>query len=268
VEGKAALDAAGRLINTELAERRNLILANPTGDGYATARTIITAYQMIMPGERARSHRHSPNALRLVLDSEAGCYTTVDGQKLQMLPGDVLLTPNWSWHGHGNESRSCGYWVDFLDVPLVQLLEPMFFEMHPDGFEADAPEARVSPNIFRWEDTLKRLDAATPSPDGFFGTEIALGDPAMDTMALSMMRLAQGRQTARHRTTASNIYTVVTGHGVTAVEDQRFEWSRGDVIVVPGWRAHSHLAGTDAVLFRVTDSPVMQRLGFLRSDEG
>src|SRR4051794_24074881 len=57
---KAALNAAGRLISTDLAERRNLILYNPAeGNGYATVRTLITAYQMIMPGEFAREHRHT-----------------------------------------------------------------------------------------------------------------------------------------------------------------------------------------------------------------
>ena len=70
-QAKGALDAAGRLINTELAERRNLILMNPS-EGYATSRTIVAAYQMIMPGEKARSHRHTPNALRLIHDAEPG----------------------------------------------------------------------------------------------------------------------------------------------------------------------------------------------------
>ena len=69
-QARGALDAAGRLINTELAERRNLILFNPaSGESYGTVRTMVTAYQMIMPGEWARAHRHTPNALRLILDS-------------------------------------------------------------------------------------------------------------------------------------------------------------------------------------------------------
>ena len=132
-QARGALDAAGRLINTELAERRNLILYNPVSDAsYGTVRTMVAAYQMIMPGEWARSHRHTPNALRLILDSDAGVYTEVDGVKIAMEPGDVLLTPNWSSHGHGNDSRACAYWLDFLDVPLVQLLEPMFFEPNED----------------------------------------------------------------------------------------------------------------------------------------
>ena len=149
-QARGALDAAGRLINTELAERRNLILYNPASDAsYGTVRTMVAAYQMIMPGEWARSHRHTPNALRLILDSEAGTYTEVDGVKIAMEPGDVLLTPNWSSHGHGNDSRACAYWLDFLDVPLVQLLEPMFFEPAEEEGEASRPTARRRPRICR-----------------------------------------------------------------------------------------------------------------------
>src|ERR1700720_692508 len=134
-QARGALDAAGRLINTELAERRNLILVNPLeGNGYATTRTLVAAYQMIMPGETARSHRHTPNALRLVLDATDGAYTTVNGKRLPMVPNDVVLTPNWCWHGHGNDGRDRAIWLDFLDVPLVHLLDPMFFEPHPQEF--------------------------------------------------------------------------------------------------------------------------------------
>ena len=166
-QARGALDAAGRLINTELAERRNLILFNPAADnGYGTVRTLVAAYQMIMPGEWARSHRHTPNALRLILDSEPGTYTEVDGVKIAMEPGDVLLTPNWSSHGHGNDSRSNAYWLDFLDVPLVQLLEPMFFEPAEEegavkGVNATAP-TKDSPFVFPLTETLKWLDDAKP----------------------------------------------------------------------------------------------------------
>ena len=110
-QAKGALDAAGRLINTELAERRNLIMQNPAGGSYATSRTIVAAYQMIMPGEKARSHRHTPNALRLIIDADPGAYTIVNGERLSMMPGDVVLTPNWCWHGHGNDSRG---WIGTL----------------------------------------------------------------------------------------------------------------------------------------------------------
>src|SRR5580700_11164764 len=186
---RGALDAAGRLINTALAERRNLILFNPAeGNTYGTVRTLVAAYQMIMPGEWARVHRHTPNALRLVLDAEPGTYTRVDGEDIVMAPGDVLLTPNWSTHGHGNHSKTNAYWLDFLDAPLVQLLEPMFFEIAGEEGEreGDVESAQASSGpppasdparasdpthadhsfVFPRAETLRRLSEAKPDPAG------------------------------------------------------------------------------------------------------
>src|SRR6266478_4320455 len=194
-QAKGALDAAGRLINTELAERRNLIMQNPAGGSYATSRTIVAAYQMIMPGEKARSHRHTPNALRLIIDADPGAYTIVNGERLSMMPGDVVLTPNWCWHGHGNDSRANAYWLDVLDVPLVHLLEPMFFEPHPDEFEKETVVANASSMHFSWTDTERRLAEAAALSNGQ-PAEIALGDPALDTMALAMIELKAKQATA------------------------------------------------------------------------
>src|SRR6516164_1016670 len=110
---RTALDAAARLVDTQDAERRNLTLYNPLpGNAYGTAPTIIAAYQMIKGFEAARSHRHTPNALRFILESGPGTYTIVDGRKLPMEEGDVLLTPNWCWHGHVNEGADNAYWID------------------------------------------------------------------------------------------------------------------------------------------------------------
>ena len=262
-QAKGGLDAAGRLINTELAERRNLILQNPA-TGYATSRTIVAAYQMIMPGEKARSHRHTPNALRLVIDADPGAYTIVNGERLAMMPGDVVLTPNWCWHGHGNEGRACAYWLDVLDVPLVQLLDPMFFEPHPDEFETEVTVPNDSPMHFAWGDTQRRLKEAEAKANGSSHVEIALGDPALDTMALSMIQLKPGAATPARKTVANNVFGVVQGEGTTTAEGDTLHWKRGDVIVVPSWQQHAHHSNDGAVLFRATDEPVMQKLGFMR----
>jgi gentisate 1,2-dioxygenase len=264
-QAKGALDAAGRLINTELAERRNLILQNPA-TGYATSRTIVAAYQMIMPGEKARSHRHTPNALRLVIDAEPGAYTVVNGERLAMMPGDVVLTPNWCWHGHGNDGRGCAYWLDVLDVPLVQLLDPMFFEPHPDEFETEITVPNSSPIHFSWSDTQRRLDEAEKAANGAGYVSIALGDPALDTMALSMIRLKPGAQTPPAKSVANNVFAVVQGEGGTTVDGETMRWKRGDVIVVPSWQTFTHASEQGAVLFRATDEPVMQKLGFMREE--
>ena len=63
---------------------------------------------------------------------------------------------------------------------------------------------------------------------------------------------------------ANSVFGVVEGEGATEVEGERFDWRRGDVIVVPAWREHVHRSDGGGVLFRVTDEPVMRKLGFLR----
>lgn len=266
-QAKPALDAAGRLINTDLAERRNLVLANSgAGSSYGTSATLVSAYQMIMPGEHARSHRHTPNALRLVVDAEPGTYTVVDGVRLEMMPGDVVLTPNWCWHGHGNDGKANGYWIDFLDVPLVHLLEPMFFEPYPEEYEKGERPAQPSALQFPWAETARRLAAAQPDETGCFGTSIELGEPALATTALFMMQLSPGKATAPYRTTANNLYSPVEGEGETVVEGKSFPWRRGDVLAVPSWLGHFHRSDKAAVLFRVTDEPAFTKLGFLRDE--
>jgi gentisate 1,2-dioxygenase len=120
--------------------------------------------------------------------------------------------------------------------------------------------------VFTLADTERRLAAAEATPTGPFGTSVALGHPALDTIALSMMRLAPGARTATYRTTANNIYAVVRGSGTTDVDGTRFTWTRGDVIAAPAWRPHFHEAAEEALLFRVTDEPVMKKLGFLRTE--
>jgi gentisate 1,2-dioxygenase len=264
-QGKAALDAAGKWVSTEQAERRNLILYNPVaGNTYATTNTLVAAYQMLLPGEKARSHRHTPNALRVILEGE-GAYSVVDGERLDMHPGDVVLTPNWCWHGHGSEANSPCYWLDGLDVPLVQTLGPMFFEPYPAGFQEPEIVSSDSPLVFRWEKTQAALDKAVPDPDDYFGVRVPLGNPALSTMALYMQRLRAGTQTCPFQTTANCIYCVLQGTGTTHIDGEDFSWGRGDVIVVPAWRRQAQHAMTDATLFCMTDEPVLRACGWLRT---
>ena len=92
---------------------------------------------MIKPGEIAPTHRHSPAAIRLIIEG-AGAYTTVDGEKCRMEVGDLILTPSMTWHDHGNESDVPMIWLDGLDVPFVRSTEAIFFDPYPD-------EAKPSP---------------------------------------------------------------------------------------------------------------------------
>ena len=263
---KPALDAAGRLINTELAERRNLVMRNPVDpDGVATTRTLVSAYQMILPGEKARSHRHAPHALRVIIDAE-GAYSTVDGVKTPMETGDIVLTPGWQWHGHGHDGDEPAYWFDGLDVPLVHLLEPMFVEDHPDGFEEVELVTEDSPLRFSWDGLCKALDEADPDPEGVEGTRIRLDAPDMPTMALDVHRFESGEETRPVRSTTNAIYCVMQGRGTTTVDGERISWERGDTFAGPMWRSVAHSVDEDAVVFRMSDEPLMKFAKYYRRE--
>ncbi len=264
-EAKAALNAAGRFVNTELAERRNLILANPIeGNNYPTVRTLVCAYQMVKAGETARSHRHSANALRLVLDTGENTFTIVDGKKVPMVSGDVLLTPNWSWHAHSNESTQHAYWMDFLDVPTVHLLGPMFFEHHPEGIELADQVAADSPMRFPFEETVSRLAVETEFAPGCRRIELGSPPPAMKTISLKVIRLDAGAICEFEPSTLSTIYSPMQGTGKVTMEDKTFDWRRGDSIAGPSSYAQRWEANEESYLLQVSDEPLLSHLDWLR----
>ena len=92
---KPLLLRAGELTPIEKAERRVLVLANP-GHGLQKMQASAAIYlgmQLLLPGERAPSHRHTPNAVRMVVEG-TGAWTTVEGEKCAMERGDLILTPS------------------------------------------------------------------------------------------------------------------------------------------------------------------------------
>src|SRR5689334_5942 len=212
---------------------------------FETSRTLVCAYQMILPGEHAPSHRHSSHALRVIIDGE-GSYSVVDGEKTPMETGDVVLTPGWCWHGHGHDGDRPAYWFDGLDVPLTQLLEPVFSEGHPDRNEKAGRLGRPSRFRFNRDESAPRMDTAKPEGEGFHGPRIALDASSMPTMALYVERLSTGTATRAYRTTANTVFQVMEGTGESTIGDQKFAWQRGDTFVAPGWNAISHRATSDA----------------------
>lgn len=261
---KDALDAAGELIDVALAERRNLILKNPTPVAtYETTRTFACAYQMILPGEVAPSHRHAPHALRVIIDAK-GAFSIVNGEKMPMETGDVVLTPGWCWHGHGHDGHDTAYWFDGLDVPLVHLLEPMFFEEHPQKYEKVERVATTSPYRFTRDAIAARLDRAVPDLHGAHGPMIELDAPDMPTMRLTIERLAANEKTRSQRSTANRVFVVMAGSGETNAGGMRIAWQHGDTFAIPPWTTFEHRATADAQLFCMSDEPIMRFAKYYR----
>ena len=254
---RAALEQAGEFVPVEQAERRNLIMVNPiAGNVYATSRNIVAAYQMVKAGEKALSHRHTAAALRLVVEAKPGTYTVVDGARVDMLPGDVVLTPSWCWHGHANESDATSYWIDFLDVPFVQHSEAMFFEPNPAGFEQ---VRSTGPSPYR-------IPSGAALGAGHDAKMVEIAKGVLPTIGLHLLRLPAGSRREVAKTTVNHLYSVIGGKLRIAIEGGTNEsLAVGDVITVPCWHAHALTAEADAIVFQVTDEPLLAAAGLVKT---
>ncbi|MGI4812780.1 MAG: cupin domain-containing protein [Janthinobacterium lividum] len=260
-EIRPGLLAAGRVIDTELAERRNFVLRNPIPDNdFATTRTLVGAYQSILPGEKARSHRHSAHALRVIIESR-GSYSVVNGKRHPMETGDIVLTPGGHWHGHGHDGSEQAFWFDCLDLPLVHLLEPMWIEEHPAHWEAPTSIENESPMRLTWADTCQRLEKAGDG-DVHFGKTIDLSSPAMPTITIKVHRWQAGWRNQPFIHNANTIYVVLQGRGTSSIGDQQFAWALGDVIAAPIGVRVAHTVDESAVLVALTDEGLMRHCGY------
>src|SRR6266851_1648001 len=125
---KAMVMESAELISTKEAERRVLVLENPALRGQSRiTQTLYAGLQLIMPGKIAPAHRHTASAIRFIVDGD-GAYTSVEGERTYMSPGDFVLTANWTAHDHGHTSDRPMIWLDVLDLPTVNFFESMFAE--------------------------------------------------------------------------------------------------------------------------------------------
>jgi gentisate 1,2-dioxygenase len=283
---------AGELITLERGgDRRVLALANPGLRGLPfTSTTLWGAFQYLGPHESAPAHRHTPNAVRFVLTG-SGVYTTVNGDACDMEPGDLVLTPNWTWHDHNNQSDAPMVWFDGLDLPLLTTLESIFFENHPDQLQpvevhnrseqsfagvglrelsAVTPPAHSPLLRYRWAETERTLDALHRARGGGVTSlefvNPLTGGPAVTTFACEMHRLYPGTRTPTLRKTGSSVYIVFKGSGYSVINGVRFDWEPGDSFVTPSWASVDHQATEQADLFAVSDRPVLQSLHLYREE--
>ena len=273
-EARRLVLASADMLTAEEAERRVLALENPGLEGRMTiTRAMYAGYQLLMPGEIAPSHRHSPAAFRFIMEGQ-GAYTAVDGQKTIMNPGDFVVTPSWCWHDHGNETDIPMIWLDGLDWPLVNQLELWFFEPYPE-FQHPETDGLAPIRNYTYKSTRAALEEMRTSVDfdACYGlkrryTTVA-GEDTMPTITAYLQLLPKGYSTERYRQTDACVYSVVEGYGRTVVGNVILEWGPQDAFVVPTWAEHRHFVGDeDAVLFSFSDRGVQERLGLWRERRG
>ncbi len=278
---------AGELTPVEKAERRVLVLSDPgrgVGAMQATA-SIYVGMQLLLPGETAPAHRHTPSAARIVIEGRGG-YTVVEGEKLPMAAGDLVLTPGGDWHDHGHEGDEPVIWLDALDLPLFAYLEGSYAEEgvlqpqrnRPDASQVEYAAAGIVParrraapvrryplmrfpwtraeaalrELAKYQDDLIEIDYVNPET----------GEDVLPTLGFSAMMLVPGKDATLPVTSSSAVFHVVKGQGRSRINGRVVEWGPKDVFSVPVFARIEHSVSEEAFLIRVHDRPLQQKLGY------
>ena len=265
----------------EFADRQSILLTNPGLDGrLQVTNTMRCAISIYNPGDVAPAHIHSANASRTIL-SDTGGYTNVEGERCEAKRGDLILTPNGTWHDHGNESSTPVIWIDMLDWPLLEVLDLAWVDMEYPGAGADS-NAKIQKTIhtdgystrmygngglkpafvshqrgwgqqatpmvhYRGADVRDALQALrTEKGDPYEGIVLdfvnpVTGRPVFTTLNYSAQLLRPGEETLAKRETCNTFSVVLEGQGYTEVGGQRFDWEPNDIVVIPNFLWRRHV---------------------------
>ena len=285
---------AGDLISAAEAERRVLILENPAMPGQSRiTQTLYAGLQLILPGEVAPAHRHSQNALRFIMEGK-GAFTALDGERAYMEPNDLILTPAWVWHDHGNETTAPMVWLDGLDIPLIQSLDASFAEHRSDRgpWPSTRPTGdagirwgrnlrparsvqtdRASNPLFiypyaDWRETLETLRKGGDlhPHDGYLMEFVnpVTGGSVLTTISAFARLVPSGVETRPLRSSDGSIHVVVEGSGEIVIDHETYPLVCGDIVVVPSWAERQFRADADLVLFSYSDRAAQERLDLWR----
>lgn len=283
---------AGELTPIHKAERRVLVLANP-GLGLENMQATPSIYigmQLIQPGETAPNHRHSPSAVRFVVEGEGG-FTAVEGERLPMEKGDLILTPSGLWHEHGHTGKGPVVWLDALDLPAVYALEASYctegrsqtVRNEPDSSQTRYRRSGLLPYAslgrprspypllrFPWREVRQSLESlATITPRdqmvhlAYVNPET--GQECLPILGFSAMMLRPGETARPVRRSASAVVHVIEGRGEAEIDGVALGWGDCDTLAVP---THAALSITNAstkapaFLFMVDDAPMQRKLGY------
>jgi len=264
----------------EFADRQSILLLNPGLNGrLQVTNTIRCAISIYNPGDVAPVHLHSPNASRTILSNKGG-YTVVEGERVTADRGDLILTPNGTWHDHGNDSAEPVVWIDTLDWPLMEFLDAAWVDHDMPGLKGSNANVQpvtltegysralyghggIKPTFvdhqrgvghapaplfhYRGADVKEMLHALRKEKgDPHEGIKVdfvnpVTGESVFKTLRYSAQLLRPGEETELKRETAGTYYVVIEGTGETEVGGKRFEWGHNDLFVVPNFTWRKHV---------------------------
>ncbi|WP_432262303.1 cupin domain-containing protein [Cupriavidus sp. TMH.W2] len=285
---------AGEQVPVEKAERRVLVLSDP-GRGPAAMQAtggVYAGIQLILPGETAPTHRHSPSAARVVIEGNGG-FTVVNGQRCDMERGDVILTPSGQWHDHGHQGTGPVTWLDVLDLPVFTAVEASYAQAGTPGCNAEDTLATLQSRLladglaippamqrahpypmlrFPWQRTRAGLlELARHAADGA-AVELSYVNPetgqsCLPVIGFTATLLPAGRARTPVPRSPAAVFHVIEGNGESTIDGQSFAWSAGDTFTAPAFAEISHRAdvhGGPSCLLRIDDEPLHRKLGFFQ----
>jgi gentisate 1,2-dioxygenase len=286
---KPLLLQAGELTPIEKAERRVLVLANP-GHGLEKMQASAAIYlgmQLLLPGELAPAHRHTPNAVRMVVEGE-GAYTTVEGEKCMMERGDLILTPTGLWHEHGHNGDKPVVWLDVLDLPLVYYMEASYHvegdspAEKPGRGERSHTRSGVLPTPlferhnkaypmlrYPWVETRAALEALADDQPDEEAVQVTYINPetgghVQNILGYYALMLRPGQTLKLPVRSPAMVFHLIEGSAEVRIGDQVCTMDEADTCCAPGYSTvalHNLSAGEPAFFFIADETPLHRKLG-------
>jgi len=280
---------AGDLAPMEKAERRVLVMANP-GHGLEKMQASAAIYlgmQLLLPGEWAPSHRHTPNAVRMIVEGE-GAWTAVDGEKCPMSRGDLILTPTGLWHEHGHDGDQPVVWLDVLDLPIVYFMEASYVipgeRQETKASRGDRAWSRAgvvpSPVFERstkrnpvlrypWAEARAALQGLADDQPDLEAVQVTYVNPetggdAENILGFYSLMLRPGQTLRLPARSPAQVFHLIEGRLQAQIVDSTFTLAEADTCCAPGYEAvtltNLH-ADKPSFVFIADESPLHRKLG-------
>ena len=286
---KPLLLQAGELTPIEKAERRVLVLANP-GHGLEKMQASAAMYlgmQLLLPGEWAPAHRHTPNAVRVVVEGESA-YTTVNGEKCVMARGDLILTPTGQWHEHGHDGDKPVVWLDILDLPLVHYLEASYHidgprqTVKPDRGDVAYAHGGIVPSVdferadkpypmlrYPWGEARAALVSLAGTQTDLQSVQITYTNPetgahTQNILGYYAQMLRAGQTLKLPVRSPAMVFHLIEGAAEVRIAEQAFTLAEADTCCAPGYTAVTLVnrsATAPAFIFIADETPLHKKLG-------
>lgn len=293
---RARLYELSEMLTPDQADRVNVQFENPGLKSYfpaATTQTMRGGIQLLKPGQIAPTHKHSANAFRFILESDSSeTFTIVDGTKIPMMKGDLILTPNWTWHDHRNTGKNDTIWFDGLDLIFSYWIGAIFYssmggknqEIERDVTANEALHGRGlnAPNLkgtnsrllyYRFEHVKKAMESMASERVDKNAFHLDYIDPKtgrepIPTMNLGMRYIRPEEKGPTIRRTENLIAICFDGSGeiVFPNEGKKISIEPYDVVTIGSWKEYyfNNIGDKPMYVFTFSDAPIFKNAGQFR----